>query len=118
LFSFYCVHTNHTHRWAPASLQQATDRAHRRGAEHPVTEVLLMAQDSTDQFINEIIHAKKKGYAKKLNAIAASLRGVRIQAADTGMNMANVERMISWFQRHSRQRRAPRKLEDGWVSTK
>jgi len=96
--------------WAPASLQQATDRAHRRGADKPITEIVLLAANSTDAFIHEKTHVRKAAYVKKLNNIANSLRGIRVMT-DAAMGQKQIGEMIGWFEKR-RQRSAPKRLLD------
>jgi SNF2 family DNA or RNA helicase len=82
--------------WAPASVRQATDRAHRKGATSAVTQVSLVCTDSTDDYIISNIHATKQGHMDALDRLAASLR-VRANKADSGLTKKNVMRLIDWF---------------------
>ncbi len=82
--------------WAPASVRQATDRAHRKGATSAVTQVSLVCTDSTDDYILSNIHVTKKGHMDALDRLAVSLR-VSAKNADGAMTKKNVMRLIDWF---------------------
>jgi superfamily II DNA helicase RecQ len=94
--------------WAPASVRQATDRAHRRGATSTVTEVTLSCVDSTDDYILNQIHVVKSGHMSSLDRLAASLR-VRAKNADAGMTKRNVLKLVDWFMRRRYAARAPQR---------
>lgn len=94
--------------WAPASVRQATDRAHRKGATSAVTEVTLMCTDSSDHYILDNVHVIKQGHMSSLDRLAASLR-VRAKNADGAMNKKNVMKMLDWFLRRRYAARAPQR---------
>jgi len=94
--------------WAPASVRQATDRAHRRGAVSTVTEVTLMCMDSSDHYILDNVHVIKQGHMSSLDRLAASLR-VRAKNADGAMNKKNILRLVDWFLRRRYATKAPQR---------
>lgn len=58
--------------WTPAINQQAIDRAYRHGQQNPVTVVSLLARDTVEEWIEDILKEKKNihdeiiGYVKNL----------------------------------------------------
>ncbi len=94
--------------WAPASVRQATDRAHRRGCTSNVTEVTLSCTDSTDDYILNQIHVVKSGHMGALDRLAASLR-VRAKTADAAMTKKNILRLVDWFSRRRYATKAPKR---------
>jgi SNF2 family DNA or RNA helicase len=97
--------------WSPATMIQATDRAHRKGTLSGVKEMTLQCRDTTDDFIANNIHVTKKVHMSKLDRLATTLR-VRAPADPAaGLNLKNVMRMVDWFQRRRYTRRAPERDE-------
>jgi SNF2 family DNA or RNA helicase len=94
--------------WAPASVRQATDRAHRRGCTSNVTEVTLSCTDSSDHYILDNVHVIKQGHMSSLDRLAASLR-VRAKNADGAMNKKNILRLVDWFLRRRYNKQAPQR---------
>jgi SNF2 family DNA or RNA helicase len=85
--------------WAPATMQQATDRAHRKGATEDISEVILMCSDTVDDYILNNIHVKKRTHMSKLDRLATTLRVRVSRDPDTAMNMKNVMSLVKWFER-------------------
>lgn len=44
--------------WTKANRGQAEDRAHRAGVKHPVTVYILMAKDTVDEHVHEVVEGK------------------------------------------------------------
>jgi SNF2 family DNA or RNA helicase len=59
--------------WTPAAVRQATDRAHRIGVTGEVTEVFLAPAYSSDQYIFDNVHGKKKAAMTKLEELASAM---------------------------------------------
>ena len=95
--------------WAPAHLEQATDRVHRRGTVLPVNEIVLKMLDSTDQFILDSIHARKFERMSKIEKLSKTLR---VSSQDAAMNMKNIGKMLDWFTTRRYRRRAPARFEE------
>lgn len=89
--------------WTPSAEEQAEDRVHRIGQEHPVTIRYLVADGTIDSYITELIESKRQVVQAILDGEAPSQESLDIRADLLKLWMAH-----HGFTRASKVKRTPR----------